>query len=243
MKLPFASLTARISQSGFNLPIAGGLVLIAITTLVHARWTTVGTSTLMRPAEWALAWVKCRCKSANGKATASKAPTKARWRLPAQGSFSRTYRNAHGDSVSVFLLCGRPRDMYSHSPESCYPAAGFEIMSKNSNLKIDTSAGTADFTSATFMKSTEPGTPNQRIYWSYGNDGQWEVPKDVKWAYGGMRSFFKIYVVLPVTGKTAQSENNPATDFIRTAIPELNHVLFVDPARARRPPPRRIHTR
>ena len=44
-----------------------------------------------------------------------------------EGEMIRTYRNAAGQEVRVSLVCARLQDIFFHTPERCYPAAGFEI--------------------------------------------------------------------------------------------------------------------
>ena len=46
-----------------------------------------------------------------------------------EGFISRGYKNdATGKSVSLLLMCGRPGPVSVHTPEICYPGAGFELI-------------------------------------------------------------------------------------------------------------------
>src|SRR5262249_36709354 len=42
----------------------------------------------------------------------------------AEGELVRVYTNAAGQSVQVSIICARMRDIFYHTPDRCYPAAG-----------------------------------------------------------------------------------------------------------------------
>ena len=49
-------------------------------------------------------------------------------RAGAVGHISRLYRNSRTKArVSAFVVCARPHDASGHTPDRCYPGAGFEI--------------------------------------------------------------------------------------------------------------------
>jgi hypothetical protein len=49
-------------------------------------------------------------------------------RAGAVGHISRLYRNTRTKArVSAFVVCARPHDASGHTPDRCYPGAGFEI--------------------------------------------------------------------------------------------------------------------
>jgi hypothetical protein len=143
----------------------------------------------------------------------------------AVGSLSRIYHNEHNEQVSIFIVCGRLDDVFFHSPDRCYPAAGFETSSEVSNQSIEAGSEVAEFKTATFLKADPGGNQNLRIYWSFNGSGPWVVPEAYRWAFAGQRALYKIYVVTPANGREQSEEQNPAVDFIRAAIPELNRAF------------------
>ena len=49
-------------------------------------------------------------------------------RAGAVGHISRLYRNSRSKArISAFVVCARPHDASGHTPDRCYPGAGFEI--------------------------------------------------------------------------------------------------------------------
>jgi hypothetical protein len=146
----------------------------------------------------------------------------------AVGSLSRTYRNDRNEAVSVFIICGRLTDIFQHSPDRCYPAAGFEITGEKINQSVETGNGVAEFITTTFMKADPSGNQNLRIYWDWCADGTWKAPmrpKDYKWVFAGQRAIYKLYVVTPNVGREVAADQNPAVDFIRVLIPELDRAF------------------
>ena len=54
----------------------------------------------------------------------------------AVGHVSRTYRNTRtGQHVSVFIVTGHSRDISVHTPDRCYPAAGFTQLGTSANAQ------------------------------------------------------------------------------------------------------------
>lgn len=149
----------------------------------------------------------------------------------AVGSLSRTYTNPAGEQVSIFIVCGRLGDVFYHTPDRCYPSQGFEMMKEKSRERLETGDTTSEFYTTEFQKSDVNGAHAQRIYWTWSAHGAWEAPEHEKVAFAGQRALFKLYVVTPITRRGDSSDTrDPATDFIRVLIPELNKAFFPDQA-------------
>jgi len=141
------------------------------------------------------------------------------------GSVNRKFTNPTlNESVSVDLVSGRPHDMYFHTPDRCYPAAGFERGGKQTQVKIDGVEGS--FYTNTYIKTESSGIQNLRVYWAWSTDGTWTAPESFKWKYGGNPSIYKLYVMVPITSHDQSEDRNGATDFLRVFVPELKKTLF-----------------
>lgn len=138
----------------------------------------------------------------------------------AEASITRVYKRG-ADAVNISLVCGRVQDMFYHSPDRCYPAAGFEQGAQPINKEFETPVGPAEFKTATFIKSDPSGTQNRRIYWSWCATGKWEAPKEYKWTFGGRHAAFKLYVDVPA-GIDQSADDNAGVDFIRVFVPALD---------------------
>ena len=146
------------------------------------------------------------------------------------GDIQRAYKSAAGQIVKVSLLCGRPKEMYYHTPDRCYKFQGFESQGSIKEITLPIGEGSAEFKMNDFFKSSPTGNDSQRVYWSFAADGVWKAPGDSALGFPGARALYKIYVITPGAGPGAAAEGsedkNPAADLIRELIPQLNAALF-----------------
>ncbi len=140
-----------------------------------------------------------------------------------KGEFNRVYKNGSGEEVHVMLMCAHFRDIFSHTPEICYPAAGFETLNPPEQVVIDDS----EFFTTTFRKSdTVSGTRDERGYWSWSADGKWYAPEDQRGRFAGDRALYKLYVFTTVpTREGARSDKDICGDFIRVFMPAMTTAL------------------
>lgn len=146
----------------------------------------------------------------------------------AVGELIRSYRNASGEEVRVSIICGRQRDVFYHTPERCYPAAGFDMQGEPVQEVIETAGGQpAEFFTTSFLKSEPTGTHAEKGYWSWSGNGTWLAPKNHKWEFAGHRALYKLYVfaTIPGSNKTAAGSTDFCTEFIREFIPVANAAL------------------
>ena len=148
----------------------------------------------------------------------------------AVGELMRTYRNPAGEEVRVSIICARQRDIFYHTPERCYPAAGFDMQGEPQQEVFEIGNTTAEFFTTSFLKSEPTGTHAERGYWSWTGDGKWIAPRNPKLEFAGHRALYKLYVfaTIPPGNKGKQT-----TDFCerlhsrvragRRAGPEAGH--------------------
>src|SRR5262245_62149715 len=55
----------------------------------------------------------------------------------ALGELVRAYRNGNGEEVRISIICGRLQDISYHTPDRCYPAAGFDMQGEPQREVID----------------------------------------------------------------------------------------------------------
>jgi hypothetical protein len=141
----------------------------------------------------------------------------------AQGEFNRVYRNAAGEEVRVMLMCARFRDIFYHSPDLCYPAAGFEMLNPPQQEVIDD----AEFFTTTFRKSDPvTGTHDERGYWTWTSDGKWLAPKNERLTFSGERALYKMYIFGTVpASEQGRTEKDFIADFIRQFMPAATTAL------------------
>jgi hypothetical protein len=133
----------------------------------------------------------------------------------------------HGAAVTLFLTVGRPGPVVaSHSPESCYPGAGFTCiggMAKHNILGADDRAH--EFWMATFGKKERALPVYVRVCWAWTATGTWQVPDYPRLVFARQPRLFKIYVIRQMLKEREPIEDDPIVHFIRAATPELNKVV------------------
>jgi hypothetical protein len=158
----------------------------------------------------------------------------------AAGQLTRVYTNAAGEQVRVMIMCARFQDIFYHTPDRCYPAAGFEMQSEPQREVFDLpGGGEAQFFSTSFLKSEPTGTHGERGFWSWTSDGEWLAPTNAKLEFAGARALYKLYVFgsLSANNRENNQDHDFCADFIRAFIPALNTALrpgFEKAERARR---------
>lgn len=150
---------------------------------------------------------------------------------------SRDYRNSRtGERVDLWLIVGHARDISAHTPNICYPAAGFEARAKESSLYPLMVPGLPEtpFLTNTFYKEDEiSGRRLIRVFWTWynpeakGNDGKvvWDAPQNARWHFGNARALYKMYFTSEMHDQMETAEQSACLHFARDFLPELDKAL------------------
>ncbi len=158
----------------------------------------------------------------------------------AVGHVSRLYRNDKSRArVSTFVVCALPYDASAHTPDRCYPGAGFEIGESEHRVTVDLGKGReAEVFTGTFVKSDQ----TLRIFWTYGIPGEtpdsglrWVAPQIARIALAGEPAVYKLYAIADQTRIGPSQSMVECENFIAQLVPALDAALAAgDPAA---PPP------
>ncbi len=150
-------------------------------------------------------------------------------RAGAVGHVSRLFRNIDTkEQVSAFVVCATPHDASGHTPDRCYPGAGFEIAEAEHRQSIELEDGrTADTFTGTFRK----GGTTLRIYWTYGVDGKWVAPQIARIELAGAASVNKLYAIIDETRTPKARALAACNDFLASLLPEIDRSLAVADAK------------
>lgn len=213
------------------LPAITGLVLIVACGVVHGLWTD----------RWDL--------SNEPKASASKLADVPKiigewetFREPPiddadlamgeiAGYLNRLYLNRRtGKGLAVLCVCGRPGPIGQHPPTVCFGGAGFELTkSQRMSFACGGSIPPAEFLVGEFHKNSGVVPEWERVYWSWSGNGTWTAPESTRLAFSHLRALYKLYVIHKMSRPDEGIEEDPAPDFIKLFIPELQKVLFTRP--------------
>jgi Protein of unknown function (DUF3485) len=209
--------------------ISSALVLILGAGLVHGAWTN-----RWRPSP-ALAALGGRFESVpmvigDWQGTAFELGAEERAVAGAAACLSRRYSNpVRGVSVSVLLFGGLPGSVSVHTPDVCYPGAGFTLDSPTVLERRDGPDGhRAEFRTAL---ATRGGTTPSvlRILWAWNASQGWSAPENPRWEFSNAPALCKLYVVRETAGAVVDPAADPCSDFLNVFLPELDRLVFSAP--------------
>jgi hypothetical protein len=144
------------------------------------------------------------------------------------GYVRRRYVNQRtGWALNMLLVCGRPGPTALHTPEVCYPGAGFNPAAAPVRTPIAPKAEPAlgDFWVGQFTKSA-PLPETLRIYWSWNGAGTWQAAATPRLQFGHHAALYKLYVVRQLAPADEPVAEDPALDFLERFLPEVRRALF-----------------
>jgi hypothetical protein len=144
----------------------------------------------------------------------------------AVGHISRRYTNrAKGVSLDVLLLTGLPGNIASHTPDACYPGAGYALGEPEGfTCKYGPEEKTAQFRTAIAAKAG-PSPSTLRVYWSWNGAKGWSAPEDARWTFSAERRLTKLYLVRETSGAKVDPKTDPCNEFMTILLPELDGLI------------------
>jgi hypothetical protein len=148
------------------------------------------------------------------------------------GITGRFVHRTRKTEVQFLLVCGHPRAIALHTPESCYAGSGFSQVGDPTRQSVKPEGGGPEASLQVGMFEREQaGIPEVlRIMWTFSPDGVWGSPDSPRSAFSGQRYLYKMYVVRRVAkSDEALEKDDPSLDLIRQLLPELQKALFPSP--------------
>jgi hypothetical protein len=205
--------------------IAVALVLIVGTGLVHGAWTN-----RWRPSP-GLTELAARLNTVpdvlgDWKVSSKRElPSRELAMTGAVGYISRTYTNpGKALAVSVLLLSGLPGAITTHTPDACYPGAGYTLGNAE-KFELKYGAGQrAEFQTA--VASRNGANPSYlRLYWAWRSSQGWSAPEDARWALAAEPMLSKLYVVRETVGAKIAPKDDPCDGFMTLLLPALDSAM------------------
>jgi exosortase len=140
----------------------------------------------------------------------------------------RHYQNTRtGRTVTLVLVCGRPGPVSVHTPDICYPGAGFEMKETQPvKFSVDPDGRGSNFLRADFEKRESFPPQRRRVCWSWNATGKWSVPENPRLAFASRALLYKMFLVIPTIEGSERSAYDGESVFLRQFLPELDKVLF-----------------
>jgi hypothetical protein len=144
-------------------------------------------------------------------------------RAGAVGHISRAYFNRKSKArLSVFVVCATPHDASGHTPDRCYPGAGFEIAETEHRQTVPLDDGrSAEVFTGTFRKSGQ----TLRVLWTYGFDGRWVAPQIARIELAPAKAVYKLYVIMDETPLPPGVGSKICTEFMSLMVMQFDAAL------------------
>jgi hypothetical protein len=134
-----------------------------------------------------------------------------------------------GREVRLWLIVGHSRDICRHTPNICYPYAGFRQESPQIRHEVPMEGkDPAQFFTAKFIKENATGRIAERVFWAWNHPdtNKWEAPEDARGHYGLSRALYKVYFTSNVQPNEKTVDDNLAAEFAKVMLPEIDKALF-----------------
>ena len=144
----------------------------------------------------------------------------------AVGYISRIYSNPNkGLAVSILLLTGLPGNIATHTPDACYPGAGYSLgEAELYSLTYGPADQSAQFRTAVAAKGgANPSV--LRIFWSWRGTKGWSAPEEARWTLAGEPMLTKLYVVRETGSARVDPKNDPCNEFMTLLLPEIDRLI------------------
>jgi hypothetical protein len=208
-----------------TLPVVAALALVLACGLVGGRWAARGSKPL--EVEAAVARLD-RIPEVIGDWRGRPAMALDRRVLAMAeiaGYVSRRYEDRRsGAAVSLLVVCGRPGPIAVHTPDICYPGAGFAAVGPPAPQAI----GPAEFQVAIFGKPAAAVPTYLRVFWSWkawGGGRRWQTPGNPRLVFAPAAALYKLYVVREMASAREPMAADPGREFLRALLPELERAL------------------
>jgi hypothetical protein len=214
-------------SAGAATALAAGLIVVA-TTYLHGRmtdrWTGRNVTAELRRSATLLTNHFPREAGEWRADDEIAADPKELERAGAVGYVSRSYKHASADvpPVAAFVVCATPHEASGHTPDRCYPGAGFEIGETEHRETIKLADGRrAEAFSGTFRKSGQ----TLRVFWTYGVNGAWVAPQIARIELADAAAVHKLYVIVDETELPAGVGARACVDFLQQALPTFDAAI------------------
>lgn len=203
------------------------IVMVVGTTYLHGRmtdrWTGRSiTSELQRSAELLERLFPLECGDWESVEELESSPKELE-RAGAVGHIARSYRNRRSKaSVSAFVVCATPHDASGHTPDRCYPGAGFEISETEHRQTLPLADGrTAEVFTGTFRKAGQ----TLRVFWTYGLDGRWIAPQIARIELANAKAVYKLYLIIDESSLPAGTGTKVCSNFLSVLLVDFDAAL------------------
>jgi hypothetical protein len=135
---------------------------------------------------------------------------------------SRRYVNRNtGVAIEMILLFGTAVDMCGHTPEVCYPTAGYTLVSGPDLRMVRTPSGDAPFRALVYAKGDGASARLQEVNYTWRHNGRWSPELANYKLLERIPGMYKVQIARHTTGRERREIGNPSEAFLRELLPEM----------------------
>ncbi|QDT01415.1 exosortase-associated EpsI family protein [Adhaeretor mobilis] len=219
-------------QNNLFIPLLVAVVSLVGLTVVEGYFSDRLNTSSVTAAEFAKRFEQVPKNVAGWESVDKKVTDEVRDTAGAVGHVSRKYVDPNsGREVDLWLIVGHSRDIVRHTPDICFPSAGFTPTGTKTKHQIAPKQGEPGmFYTAKFHKEDAMGRYQVRVFWAWnGNkEGQdkWDAPDDPRYYYGNNTALYKLYFTTSVTADEEEINDSSAVEFAKLMLPKVNAALF-----------------
>ncbi len=123
-----------------------------------------------------------------------------------------------GERASALMLYGLAGAVYMHTPEACYPSAGFQLSKGPEEYSLDVPGlkSPLRFRWAIYSKRIAGVTRYEETYYSFRHAGEWLPDTSGRWkTFRYQPGMFKIQISHPVTSLSESGKGGPCVDLLK----------------------------
>jgi len=151
-------------------------------------------------------------------------------------SIFRSYQHRiTGQKLSLIILFGPSTEMYVHSPENCYPAAGYQKLSGPATRPIRSGGASWPFHELVYTKGEGGQAERQEVYCTWRYSEVWTPGLTTQKGFERIPGMFKVQVGRGIKDREMDllDVGNPCQDFLARLMPDLERRIVEGRARSR----------
>lgn len=141
-------------------------------------------------------------------------------------SVFRTYWNEKtGARVGLILLYGPAEEVSIHSPDNCYPAAGYGLVGDIQRPVIKAGEAGYPFESMVYVRGEGGRTDRQEVYCTWRYSGQWNPTRAVMKKLERLPGMYKVHVTRLIGPTELREVGNPCESLLTELMPWVDRRL------------------
>jgi hypothetical protein len=126
-----------------------------------------------------------------------------------------------GVILDVIVLYGPTSNVFIHSPELCYPKAGFASAGDTMSRQIPCPGGPVPFRSLAYTKGEGSQADRQEVYYSWRYNGRWSTSVSSPKESARIPGMYKVQVARRISPRESRAVSNPCESFLELLLPDL----------------------